>query len=58
VRDDRVVDHGDLITAAGVTSGIDLALWILEREFGARVADEVAREMEYERVAAVRAAED
>jgi transcriptional regulator GlxA family with amidase domain len=56
VRHDRVVDHGDLITAGGVTSGIDLALWILEREFGERVADAVAREMEYERVAAVRAA--
>jgi transcriptional regulator GlxA family with amidase domain len=57
VRHDRVVDHGDLITAGGVTAGIDLALWILEREFGERVADEVAQEMEYERVAAVRAGE-
>ena len=58
VRHDRVVDHGDLITAGGVTSGIDLALWILEREFGARIADAVAREMEHERVAVVRAAQD
>ena len=58
VRHDRVVDHGDLLTAGGVTSGIDLALWILEREFGARIADAVAREMEHERVAAVRAAQD
>ncbi len=57
VRHDRVVDHGDLVTAGGVTSGIDLALWVLEREFGERVADAVAQEMEYERVAAVRAAE-
>ena len=58
VRHDRVVDHGDLLTAGGVTSGIDLALWILEREFVARIADAVAREMEHERVAAVRAAQD
>jgi transcriptional regulator GlxA family with amidase domain len=56
VRHDRVVDHGDLITAGGVTAGVDLALWIVEREFGERVADEVAQEMEWERVAAVQAA--
>jgi transcriptional regulator GlxA family with amidase domain len=56
VHHDRVVDHGDLITAGGVTAGIDLALWILERHFGARVADAVAEEMEHERVAAVRPA--
>ena len=57
VRHDRVVDHGDLLTAGGVTSGSDLALWILEREFGVGVADAVSREMEYERVAAVRPAD-
>lgn len=27
----RVVDDGDLITAAGMTAGLDLALWIVER---------------------------
>ncbi|SRR5713226_8120233 len=45
----RVVDDGDLIMAGGVTSGIDLALWILEREFGVAMADAVAEEMEYPR---------
>ena len=30
---DRVVDDGDLITSGGVTCGIDLALWLVEREF-------------------------
>ena len=30
----RVVDDGDIITAAGVTSGIDLALHLIERELG------------------------
>ena len=44
----RVVDDGDLLTAGGVTSGIDLALHLVEREFGADVADRVAAEMEYE----------
>ena len=33
VVDERVVDDGDLVTSGGVTSGIDLALWLVEREF-------------------------
>lgn len=45
----RVVDDGDVLTAGGITSGIDLALWILEREFGADLADGVATTLEYER---------
>ncbi len=32
--DARVVDDGDLVTAAGVTSGLDLGLYLLERELG------------------------
>ena len=46
---DRVVDDGDLITAGGVTSGIDLALWVVERYAGRQLADEVAERMEYDR---------
>ena len=49
VIDARVVDDGDLIMAGGVTSGIDLALWIVEREFGAKMADAVTDEMEFPR---------
>jgi transcriptional regulator GlxA family with amidase domain len=45
----RVVDKGDVLTAGGVTSGIDLALWLVEREWGREMADGIAREMEYER---------
>lgn len=45
----RVVDDGDVVTAGGVTAGIDLALWLVEREWGQNLADAVAREMEYER---------
>ena len=44
---ERVVDDGDLITAAGVTSGIDLALWLLEREFSADLAADTARHLEH-----------
>ncbi|WP_273835239.1 DJ-1/PfpI family protein [Halococcus sp. PRR34] len=49
VVDARVVDDGDVLTAGGVTSGLDLALWLVERDFGADTAETVAREMEYER---------
>ncbi|WP_265109216.1 DJ-1/PfpI family protein [Halosolutus halophilus] len=49
VVDARVVDDGDVLTAGGVTAGIDLALWLLEREFGEDVASDVEREMEHER---------
>ncbi|AHG00591.1 thimanine synthesis protein ThiJ [Halostagnicola larsenii XH-48] len=47
--DQRVVDDGDILTAGGVTSGIDLALWLLEREFDADVADSAAEVLEHER---------
>ncbi|WP_226004608.1 DJ-1/PfpI family protein [Natrinema salinisoli] len=47
--DARVVDDGDVLTAGGVTAGIDLALWLLEREFGAEIAASVETEMEHER---------
>ena len=49
IRDARVVDDGDIITAGGVTSGLDLALWIVEQEKGREAADEVAAEMVYRR---------
>jgi len=46
---DRVVDDGDLVTSGGVSSGIDLALWLVERECGAALADRVGEHMEYPR---------
>jgi transcriptional regulator GlxA family with amidase domain len=49
VVDARVVDDGDLLTAGGVTSGIDLALHLVEREFGEGIAERVATVIEYER---------
>ena len=46
---ERVVDDGDLMTSGGVTSGIDLALWIVEREVSRDLANDVAHRMEYSR---------
>jgi len=48
VVDARVVDDGDIVTAGGVTSGIDLAVYLLEREFGPEVAASVAETMAHE----------
>jgi transcriptional regulator GlxA family with amidase domain len=48
VRDDRFVDDGTILTAGGVTSGIDLALHVVERECSPGVAERVAEEIEYD----------
>lgn len=45
----RVVDDGDLITAGGVTSGLDLGLYLVERTLGPRIAHAVEALFEYER---------
>jgi transcriptional regulator GlxA family with amidase domain len=45
----RVVDDGDLLSSAGVTSGIDLALHLIERHVGASTAIQVEQVVEYER---------
>lgn len=45
----RVVDDGDVVSAGGVTSGLDLALWLLERFAGPQAAVLAERELEYER---------
>ncbi|MFF2154944.1 DJ-1/PfpI family protein [Paenibacillus chitinolyticus] len=45
----RIVDQGNIITARGVTSGLDLGLWITERFASAQIAAAVEYRMEYER---------
>lgn len=49
VVNNRVVDAGDLITTGGVTAGIDLALWTVERFASREVADWLAQRIEYPR---------
>jgi transcriptional regulator GlxA family with amidase domain len=48
VVDARVVD-GDIVTAGGITAGIDAALWLVEREWGREAAFDVEDTMESER---------
>ncbi len=43
----RFVDHGKVATAGGLTSGIDLALHIVERYYGQDVAQVTANILEY-----------
>ncbi|MER7588900.1 DJ-1/PfpI family protein [Micromonospora sp. NPDC127501] len=45
----RVVDDGDLISGGGVTSGLDVALYLLERDFDPQTAHAVEQLFEYER---------
>lgn len=45
----RVVDDGDLITGGGITSGLEVALWLVERFAGAQVAQRAETVLEYER---------
>jgi transcriptional regulator GlxA family with amidase domain len=47
VKENRVVDDGNVVTSGGVTAGIDLALWMVERELGADTAHAIARAMAY-----------
>lgn len=46
VFDNRIfVEDGALVTSAGVTAGLDLALHVIGRQLGARVAANVARDL-------------
>jgi len=47
--DARVVDDGDVLTAGGVTSGLDLALHLVERYKGAEAAGFAERLLEHDR---------
>lgn len=49
VLDDvRVVDQGEVITSAGVSAGIDMALHVVRRLHGDAAAVATARDMEYD----------
>jgi transcriptional regulator GlxA family with amidase domain len=49
----RVVDDGDIVTSGGVTSGLDLGLWLVERYWGREMADSISRRVEHTRVGPV-----
>lgn len=45
----RVVDDGNFVSGGGVTSGLDVALYLVERELGPRIAHAVEQLFEFER---------
>lgn len=47
--DQRVVDDGDIITAGGITSSLDLGLHLLERFASHELAEQVSAKLEYTR---------
>jgi transcriptional regulator GlxA family with amidase domain len=46
--DDRLVDPGEVVTAAGVSAGIDMALHLVARLHSVDRAREVKRYIEYD----------
>ncbi|HXY64653.1 MAG TPA: DJ-1/PfpI family protein [Mycobacterium sp.] len=48
VGDERVVQEGDIVTSAGVSAGIDLALWLAGRIGGDDRAKAIQLSMEYD----------
>lgn len=50
IVDARVVDDGDIVTSGGITSGIDLGLWLIERLSDGELAELIATRLQYRRV--------
>ncbi|ABR47672.1 ThiJ/PfpI domain protein [Alkaliphilus metalliredigens QYMF] len=44
---ERFVDNGKILTAAGISAGIDMSLYVVERLLGREQAEETAHYMEY-----------
>lgn len=50
VRDVRFVDNGKVITAAGISAGIDMSLYVIEILYGKETAQHTTEYMEYRRI--------
>jgi cyclohexyl-isocyanide hydratase len=48
VVDDRIVDEGDVITARGVSSSIDLGLYLCEKLAGHEAKEKIRKQMDYQ----------
>ena len=47
-RDERVVDDGDVVTSAGISAGIDMALHLVARLAGVERARQIRRVLQYD----------
>lgn len=48
IENTRWVDEGNIISSAGISAGIDMSLHVVERVLGREVAENTARQMEYD----------
>jgi transcriptional regulator GlxA family with amidase domain len=48
IDDQRWVDNGRVIASAGVSAGIDMSLYVIEKLLGKAVANDTARYMQYD----------
>lgn len=48
IRDQRFVDNGHIITAGGISAGIDMALYVVDRLLGVGANAPVIKEMEWQ----------
>jgi transcriptional regulator GlxA family with amidase domain len=55
--DTRVIDEGAVVTSAGVSAGIDMALHVVSRLHGEEIAHRTARDMEYDWAPGMQAAD-
>ncbi|SEN90566.1 cyclohexyl-isocyanide hydratase [Amphibacillus marinus] len=50
VKEERIVEAGDVITARGVSSSIDLGLFLCEKLAGTEVKEQIRQQMDYQSV--------
>ncbi len=50
VRGERFVDNGRIITSGGISTGIDMCLYVIELVYGEDAAQKTAAYMEYRRI--------
>ncbi|UVD79056.1 DJ-1/PfpI family protein [Myroides albus] len=48
VKDVRLVDSQEVLTASGITSGIDLSLYLVEKYSGKPIQEKIAKMMQYQ----------
>jgi len=47
IEDVRWVDEGNILTSAGISAGIDMCLYIVEKLSGVALAEKTARQMDF-----------
>jgi transcriptional regulator GlxA family with amidase domain len=48
IKNQRFVDEGNIVSAAGISAGIDMALFVVKTYFGEEIMHAVKKEMEYD----------